>query len=133
MKAYGTIALVWVVVLGGCRTDAPSGQVTAVRAAPGWEQGPAVGLEAPRIRFTDMQGKTRPLWTATDRLSIVGFVRPEAGSCCGLSPTLVEAASRYWNKPVRVLQVVLPTPDCPHSAGCVEGASRPAAASDVAV
>ena len=37
-----------------------------------------------------------------------------------LSPVLTGAASRYWDKTVRVVQVSLPIAKCIHGSGCVE-------------
>lgn len=107
-------------LLAGCQVAAPGGIVTSGTVAPGWEKGPAVGLKAPQIRFIGADGKERPLRVAADWISVMGFVESKGKECCLLSPALTEAASRYWNKPVRVVQVSLPTAKCPHGPGCFE-------------
>ena len=109
-----------VVGLAGCQTAAPGGPVVATSAEPGWQGGPEVGLKAPLIRFTGADGKANVLRPDTEWITIVGFVSSKGKECCQLSPVLTEAASRYWSKPVRVVQVSLPTGQCPHGAGCVE-------------
>ena len=117
------ISILVVGLLAGCAQQ--GGIVTSGAVTPGWENGPAVGLKAPQVKFTGADSKEHTLTLGLDRISIVGFVEPKGEECCMLSPVLAEAASRYWNKPVRVVQISLPTAECPHGAGCVESCHVP--------
>ncbi len=120
MKATYVITLLAAALLAGCQHVSLGGLVTSGTTAPGWEKGLAMGLKAPQVKFTGADGKERLLHSAWDSITIIGFVESKGQECCLLSPVLAEAASRYWNKPVRVVQVSLPTEQCPHGAGCVE-------------
>lgn len=113
-------AVALAILLAGCDTGAPLGLVTAAQAAPGWEKGPSVGLTAPVIRFADPDGKQRTISAREDWMTLIGFVRPGGADCCMLSSPLTNLAARYWDKPIRVVQLSLPTKSCPHGPGCVE-------------
>jgi len=112
------IGILVVSLFAGCVQQ--GGVVTRSASTPGWEKGPAVGLKAPRVEFLGADGKEHALTLGNGWIGIVGFVESRGTECCMLSPVLTEAASRYWDKPVRVVQVSLPTTKCPHGAGCVE-------------
>ena len=120
MKTIAITALLAAGLLAGCQIAAPGGIVTSGTVTPGWEEGPAEGLKAPQIKFIGADSKEHTLILGRNWVSIIGFVESKGRECCMLSPVLTEAASRYWNKPVRVVQISLPTTECPHGAGCVE-------------
>ena len=120
MKTMILAILIGTGLMAGCQTTAPGGLVTEAETRGDLAGRPRVGLEVPDVKFTNSEGKTRSLQPASGWMSLVGFVESKGKECCLLSPVLIEAASRYWNKPVRVIQVSLPTTDCPHGAGCVE-------------
>jgi hypothetical protein len=67
-----------------------------------------------------MDGETRTVRVARGWITVLGFFETRGRECCMLSPQLTEAAGRYWDRPVRVIQVALPTGGCRHGAGCVE-------------
>jgi len=120
MKTTIAIILTAAGLMAGCQVAAPGGPVTGARPSGDLTSGPAVGLSAPAVSFTDPEGKTRTIRPARGWISVVGFVESQGKECCMLSPLLTDAASRYWNRPVRVIQVSLPTKACPHGPGCVE-------------
>ncbi len=120
MKTSLVFAMLVGVALAGCKPSAETGPVTAAGQVAGWRSGPAVGLKAPQITFTDAEGKPRLLRTASGWVTLIGFTTAQGKECCSLSPQLTEMASRYWDKPVRVVQVSLPTAECPHGPGCSE-------------
>ena len=120
MRTTAVVVLVASGLLAGCEAGMPGGMVTKAVAEPGWEMGPAVGLTAPDVQFLGADGQRHSLNTASGWVSIIGFVETKGQECCMLSPVLAEAASRYSDKPVRVVQVALPTAKCPHGPGCVE-------------
>jgi hypothetical protein len=110
-----------VIAMTGCQTAATTaGPVTTTIPAPGWEKGPAVGLTMPRIAFTGLDGKKQWLRGDTEWITLVAFVPTQGKECNYLLPSLVEAAGRYYNKPVRVVQMAQPEKDVPNCESCVE-------------
>ena len=119
-KVAAIVALACLGALAGCQANTEAGPVTATLAQPGWEKGPVVGLPAPRIEFTSQDGKARAVRGNTGWITLLAFVPTEGKECDYLLPILVEAAGRYYNKPIRVVQVAEPAKDCPHCEGCME-------------
>ena len=114
------LSLVSLAAVAGCQATTPAGPVTATAAQPGWEKGPVVGLAAPRIDFTAQDGKPRSVRGNTGWITLIAFVQTEGKECDYLLPVLVDAAGRYFNQPVRVVQIAEPIGSCPHCEACVE-------------
>jgi hypothetical protein len=119
-KAGAVGLLVIVAAMAGCQPTTAAGPVIATTPQPGWENGPAVGLAMPRIEFTSNDGRKMWLRGNTDWVTLVAFVPTEGKECNYLLPSLVDTAGRYYDKPVRVVQIAQPQGDFPHCASCVE-------------
>jgi hypothetical protein len=123
----GLLSVTLLSLLAGCQATTPAGPVTAVSAHPGWENGPALGLAMPDIQYTAQDGTSRSLHGDSGEIALVAFVRTGGDECDRLLPSLVNAAERYYNQPVRVVQMGLPDDRTPRCGSCVESgqAHRP--------
>jgi hypothetical protein len=50
-------------------------------------------------------------------VTVIAFIKTHGDECNYLLPTLVDAAGRYYNKPVRIVQLATPACNGPTSAG----------------
>lgn len=121
MRVFLAVVAVSLAALAGCSADRPSGgMVTTPR-----EGGLGLGSIAPDIPFTDEQGRPTSLNAIRQPITIIGFTEAPGEVCCRVDPELIRLASRYIGRPVTVVQVSLPTSQCPHGPGCVEACNVP--------
>lgn len=115
MKIIRVIVAVTIVItiLSGCKSQPTTGVV-------GWQGQFSVGSFAPDIPFTSMNGKRTTLHKIRQPIAIVAFLNMSGQACCWLNPQMVNVASRFSGQWVTVVQVSLPTGECPHGAGCTE-------------
>ncbi len=121
MKRTVAVMLALSGLLIGCEGGATGGMVTGADQDEALAAGPKVGHEAPDIHFSSFRGEKRAIRHKQGWVSIIGFVGTTGPKCCMLDPAMTNAAARYWDRPVRVIQVSLPTEDCPEGVGCIEG------------
>ena len=115
MKSRIIITMLAGLVIGltGCANGPHSGVV-------GWNKGFSSGSFAPDIPFTSAEGKEIRFNEIREPVTILAFTSPPSRNCCSLRPELVELAKRFRHLPITVVQISLPTTECPHGPGCSE-------------
>ena len=115
MKSKIVIMILGGLVIGltGCANGPHTGIV-------GWNKGFSSGSFAPDIPFTSAEGKEIRLNEIREPVTILAFTSPPSRNCCSLRPELVELAKRFRHLPITVIQISLPTNECPHGAGCTK-------------
>ena len=115
MKSKIVIMILGGLVIGltGCANGPHTGIV-------GWNKGFSSGSFAPDIPFTSAEGKEIRLNEIREPVTILAFTSPPSWNCCSLRPELVELAKRFRHLPITVIQISLPTNECPHGAGCTK-------------
>lgn len=84
------------------------------------EMGPSMDLA-----FKTADGREMRLSQTTYPLMFVGFISPPTETCCFLDSRLTELSTDFMFSPASIVQMSLPTADCPHGAGCFEVCSLP--------
>ena len=97
--------------LGGCASRPHTGVV-------GWNKDFSVGSFAPDIPFVSADGKEIRLNEIRQPVAILAFISPTPHNCFSLRPDLVELANRFRHHPITVVQISLPTNECPKGPGC---------------
>lgn len=106
MTAIGLL-MVSVLFIAGCASDPILG---TIRTSGGVELGSA----APDIHFTTTKGRQTSLRKVNQNLTIVAFSTPGKEGCGKLKPQLVTLPEQLGELPITVVQVAVPTQDCPH-------------------
>lgn len=101
-------------ILTGCSTQ--SGMVTGATPQT-WAAGPKV----PKIIYTSARGQELDFNKTRYPVTIVVFSAPKGENCCWIDPRVASLWDRLRDLPVTVAQFSLPTRECPHGPGCVEG------------
>ncbi len=122
MLAMGlALSALW--LAGGCTEQATTGTVTGYTPA-----GPGVlaeGQAVPSFQFQNADGQGQSLRDIRQPVMLIGFVSGAGERCQRLEPTLVDLASRYNDRPVRVVQVAVPQGPCPHGQCCTQVCRMP--------
>lgn len=115
MKSKMIIMILGGLVIGltGCANRPHAGVV-------GWSKDFSSGSFAPDIPFTSAEGKETRFNEIREPVAILAFTSPPSRNCCSLKPELVELAKRFRHLPITVVQISLPTNECPHGAGCTK-------------
>ena len=86
----------------------------------GYDNGLPIGAFSPDLPLVTPEGKQTLSARVAGGVMVVVFLAPTGSECCEIAPELVEMAERFQHEYVSVVQVSLPTSECPHGPGCVE-------------
>ena len=115
MKSKKNIVMLGALIIGlaGCANGPHTGVV-------GWNKDFSSGSFAPDIPFTSADGKETRFSEIREPVAILAFTSPPSQNCCSLRPELVELAKRFRHLSITVVQISLPTNECPRGVGCTE-------------
>jgi peroxiredoxin len=112
MTAIGFF-MVSVLFVAGCASDPILGTVRT-------SDGLALGSAAPDIHFTTTKGEQTSLRKVNQDLTIIAFSTPGKEGCGKLKPQLVALYEQLGELPITVVQVAVPTLQCPHGPSSIQ-------------
>lgn len=116
---YVCSGLVLVIALGACDDQKNAGVI-------GYRQG-AAGIEsiAPEIPYIDNAGRVRKLSDVRQDIAVVIFTTiPQDKPCNWVDPRIRDAAQRFWDDPVSVVQITIPDAHCTRGPGATPGTPK---------
>lgn len=121
MKRLSIIGFLFIFMLAGCRHPTPTG--TVIAAQPPWLFHYA--QYAPRISVERPDGSEIKLNKVGGPFFIVGFISPPGKDPGYISPAIQKIADSLWLDSIDVIQITLPTRNCPLKARSIVACPPP--------
>ncbi len=111
-----TLLILFALVFAGCEQAVKQPVAGIVEYA----RDLTIGDSPSDLSFTSAEGKQTKFRKTSEPISVVTFISSTGRGCCRIDPGLAAMAERFKDDFITVVQISLPSSDCPHGAGCVE-------------